>query len=970
MNRRGTEQERHGHSFPYLLNLLLLSLLLAFSANAVWAQDDADTDEEEEEEPVELGRVEVTGSLLRREEFTSTSPVQIINAETQAQVGQLSVADILQSSTVAAGTTQLNNQFNGFVIQGGTGVQTLDLRGLGDNRTLVILNGRRPGGSGTRGQVQALDLATIPEIAAQRFEIVLDGSSSIYGSDAIAGVANIITRRSVDRTEVQALTDMPTDSGGELYRVSGITGLNFEKGAVTLSAQWELREELTIADRDFLSCAEDLVTDASGNRIDREDRSITAGTPLSGCNNLYANTFIDAFTGARYIPSPDGVTIGNFPGYRPRVNPTYANSDQAAYEDVLNFDFAGSTHAINRLERVNIYATADYSFDFWGGVDWDADFLYSRRDTEAENWRQFFPLVSSSDFIPYPGDPTFHPGLAASQPVMPYPSNTDVTVDFFYFTTGLEGVLPTRNFWSWQVYGSYSYSDGDYTRNSILNSQSGDIRFDDNPPRIDYFDPAILSGENMQALIDTVGIVQSGNTTYDQYQIVGILAGDLFSLPAGMVGTAIGLEYRDFSIDDQPSEASRSGDLWGETSALVTKGSNSVVELFGEVEIPILAGLPAIESLTLNLSARAFDYDVGGSDSVWKAGLKWNVTPSFMLRSTAGTSYRAPALFEQFLGNQTGFLGQLGNDPCIDWGNSSNELIRRNCAADGIPPDYTGAGSSILVISGGNADSLESETSDAFTAGFVLTPQVTDLSIAVDYFDFEVNDQITQLGAGAILSGCYNAENFPNAFCDLFTRRTGDPQFPLNVAEVQDTFVNINEQRVKGIDLNLRWNQGFAIGNLVVEAQSTWVLENISRLFDPSEVQGFEEDDVAGQVGSPEHVANLRATLERNDWSYNYYLQYVSETDDLDLGSEEITYFGFQNARRDLTMDAAFFHSISVFYEREKWDFLVGINNLFDEEPDVYSSGAFRNRRGNVPISATQYDYLGRRFFLRFTWRM
>jgi iron complex outermembrane receptor protein len=531
-------------------------------------------------------------------------------------------------------------------------------------------------------------------------------------------------------------------------------------------------------------------------------------------------------------------------------------------------------------------------------------------------------------------------------------------------------VLPTRNFWSWQVYGSYSYSDGDYTRNSILNSQSGDIRFDDNPPRIDYFDPAILSGENMQALIDTVGIVQSGNTTYDQYQIVGILAGDLFSLPAGMVGTAIGLEYRDFSIDDQPSEASRSGDLWGETSALVTKGSNSVVEVFGEVEIPILAGLPAIESLTLNLSARAFDYDVGGSDSVWKAGLKWNVTPSFMLRSTAGTSYRAPALFEQFLGNQTGFLGQLGNDPCIDWGNSSNELIRRNCAADGIPPDYTGAGSSILVISGGNADSLESETSDAFTAGFVLTPQVTDLSIAVDYFDFEVNDQITQLGAGAILSGCYNAENFPNAFCDLFTRRTGDPQFPLNVAEVQDTFVNINEQRVKGIDLNLRWNQGFAIGNLVVEAQSTWVLENISRLFDPSEVQGFEEDDVAGQVGSPEHVANLRATLERNDWSYNYYLQYVSETDDLDLGSEEITYFGFQNARRDLTMDAAFFHSISVYYEREKWDFLVGINNLFDEEPDVYSSGAFRNRRGNVPISATQYDYLGRRFFLRFTWRM
>ena len=173
-----------------LLQILLLALLLAFTSGA-WAQTEAAEDDESDaddtEEAADLGRVTVTGSLLKREEFTSTSPMQIINADTQAQVGQLTVADILQSTTVAAGTTQLNNQFNGFVIQGGTGVQTLDLRGLGDNRTLVLLNGRRPGGSGTSGQVNAFDLSMIPEIAAQRFEIVLDGSSSIYGSDAIAG---------------------------------------------------------------------------------------------------------------------------------------------------------------------------------------------------------------------------------------------------------------------------------------------------------------------------------------------------------------------------------------------------------------------------------------------------------------------------------------------------------------------------------------------------------------------------------------------------------------------------------------------------------------------------------------------------------------------------------------------------------------------------------------------------------------
>jgi iron complex outermembrane receptor protein len=396
-----------------------------------------------------------------------------------------------------------------------------------------------------------------------------------------------------------------------------------------------------------------------------------------------------------------------------------------------------------------------------------------------------------------------------------------------------------------------------------------------------------------------------------------------------------------------------------------------VYEIFGEVEIPILAGKPGFENLSLNLSARTFDYDVGGSDSVWKAGLRWNMTPSFMLRSTAGTSYRAPALFEQFLGDQTGFLAQLGNDPCIDWGNSNNELIRRNCAADGVPENYTGAGASIEVISGGNANDLESETSDAFTVGFVLTPEFSDLSIAIDYFDMEVNDQIAQLGSRSILAGCYNAENFPNAFCNLFTRNPGNAiQFPYNIDTVTDTFININEQRTQGIDLNLRWQSDFDIGNLVVEAQSTWVKENIFRLFDPNQVQGFDDEDVTGQVGSPDHVANVRATLKRNDWSYNYYVQYVSETDDLDLGAEVVTYFGFQNALRDITMDEAFYHSISVYYEKENWDFLVGINNLFDEEPDSYSSGAFRNLRGNVPISSTQYDLLGRRLFLRFKWRM
>jgi iron complex outermembrane receptor protein len=949
------------------LTKCLLALCLSTTVLTAWAQD-----ADEEEDALELDRVVVTGSLLKREDFTSSAPMQVIDAETQFQAGQLSVADMLQNTTIAAGTTQLNTSFNGFVIEGGTGVQTINLRGLGASRTLTLLNGRRPGGSGTRGQVNALDLGMIPEVALQRAEILTGGNSSIYGSDAVAGVVNLITRRSVDRTEATAFTEIPIDGGGELYQASVITGFNTAKGAFTLSAQYSKREELTVGDRDFLNCFQDRVTDSTGARIDRIDASITAGTPLGGCNNLYANTVIDAFTGLRYIPSPDGVTIGPIPGYRPRTNSGVA--PDAFYEDVLNFDFLDSESARAELERMSIYATADYDFDFWGGVSWDMDFLYSNRQSAANGWRQFFPLIGSSRFRPYPNDPSYDNGFAASQPVYPYPSNSEQDVDFFYVTTGLEGVFPTERFWSWQTYVSYSRSDGDYTNNGILQSLSADTSISTgfDAPGWDVLDPSILNGSNRQALIDAIGITETGNTVYDQLQWTGIITGDLLDLPAGTLATAIGLEYREFSIDDVPPPASRNGDLWGQSSAVETTGENDVIEAFVEAEIPLIANMPLIESLTLNASARAFDYDKGGDDVVWKAGLNWNITPTFMLRGTAGTSYRAPALFEQFLGNQTGFVGQTGIDPCIDWGESTNDNVRANCAAEGIPSDYTGVpGSSALVISGGGVDNLEAETSDAYTVGFVWTPEFADLSVAVDYFDFEINNQISQLGASNIVGGCYLGDNFPNSFCDLFTRAPGDdPSNPYNVLTVNDSYVNVNQQRTSGIDATIVWRQDFDFGQIGIEANSTWTFENVQRLFDLGSVEGFDETDFAGTFGSPENVTNIRFNYNKNDWGVTWFIQHFSETDSRQFANEEFTYFGNPDARRDIVLDAQTRHNLSVIYTQEDWDFLLGVNNVLDEEPDVVSTGSgFSVPRGNVPLAATQYDLLGRRVFARLNFR-
>lgn len=964
---------------PRKLPRFLLALALSAVVHGAWAQDDADTDSDnaqntEDPNDTDLGRVEVTGSLIKRENFTSTSPMQVIDAESQFKAGQLSVADMLQQSTVAAGTTQLNNQFSGFVIQGGTGNETLDLRGLGADRTLVLINGRRPGASGTRGQTGPFDLNAIPDIAVTRLDIVLDGSSSIYGSDAIAGVANIITRRSVDDTELTATIESPFESGGEFYRIGAITGMNFDKGSVMLSAQWDKQEELTIGDRSFLECPQDMYWGTDGQRIDRENRSpVDLSDNGFGCNNLYFNTVLDA-TGqwGRLVPTADGSTVGPLPGYAPRYSGRYDVDGAAWFEDVLDAEFLRSERAINERERTNIYATADYSFDFWGGVDWDAEFLWSNRQTTAEGWRQFFPVVYGAAVgFPYPDDPTYNPPVFG-QPVMPYPSNYSADIDFYYFTTGLEGVLPTSNYWSWQAYASYSYSDGSYTNNAILNSQSGDIRFDTSPPRVDYFSPGILSGEDMQSLIDAVGRDVTGSTVYDQFQATAILSGELFQMPAGYLASAFGIEYRSFSIDDQPSQESQDSELWGSTSALVTKGTNDVIEAFGELDIPLLAGMTGFESLDLNVSARAFDYKDGGSDWVWKAGLNWQVTPSIRLRTTAGTSYRAPSLYQLYLGDETSFTDQLAIDPCIDWINSTNDNIRANCAAEGIPQDYTGfPSSSALVYTGGGAGNLNPETSDSFTVGFVWTPEFTDLNVSVDYYETTVNDQISSLGAGGIVAGCYSGDNFPNAFCDLFTRVPGsDLNRPFNIDEVYDQFVNIDKQTLDGVDVTATWSGDFDFGTIRLEGNSSFYLENVYEVFAPGSVQGFDVTDVVGSVGSPDNVSNFRANLDRHDWTFTYFLQYVSETDQSDFADEITTYFGYENARQDITMDAALYHNFSIFYEQDKWDLLVGINNLFDEEPDMVSSGAGLGLRGNWPVAASQYDLLGRRLYVRLNWRL
>ena len=473
-----------------------------------------------------------------------------------------------------------------------------------------------------------------------------------------------------------------------------------------------------------------------------------------------------------------------------------------------------------------------------------------------------------------------------------------------------------------------------------------------------------LTDEQYNFLFET----DVGTTEFTQTLFNATMTGELFELPAGPVGAAFGVEYRRTEIDDSPGPLSQGNFNWGLTSAGRTQGEDSLYEAFMEVEVPLISGVPFIEDLTVNASGRVFEYDLYDTDSVYKVGANWQINEMLRLRSTYGTSFRAPALYELYLANQTGFVSQTAIDPCIDWGSSTDEDIRRNCAAEGIPSNYPGVGSSATVISGGGAGFLEPETSDAFTLGLIFTPTDYNLSIALDYFEIEVQDQVAQLGAGSILAGCYNSTNFPNAFCDLFERSTsGTNQF--SIRTVNNNFININTQETRGLDMTLRYEHEFDFGDLLYDLQSTWTFEDTFQLFDPDAESQFETNDFNGSIGDPDLVAQSNLRFRRGDWTFSWFTDFISRTSNDVLGVNETGAFrgdnGLVTARFKINTEPYFQHGASVRYSAPTWIATVGVTNIFAEEPPAISTGVDFARLGEAPLSGTQYDLRGRSAFVQ-----
>jgi iron complex outermembrane receptor protein len=422
---------------------------------------------------------------------------------------------------------------------------------------------------------------------------------------------------------------------------------------------------------------------------------------------------------------------------------------------------------------------------------------------------------------------------------------------------------------------------------------------------------------------------------------------------------------------------------WQSCASGHTFGSSKTLEFFGEMNIPLLRDKPFIDYFEVGVAGRWTDVSTVGSDETWKISANWKMTDWLRVSGTIGTSFRAPALFELFLADQTSSVSQRTIDPCVNWGTqlvqgNISQQLADNCAAQGVPPNHGGGGIGATVITGGGLGRLAPETSKAKTASVVLTldqflPETTRLSIRGDFFDIEVNGEIAQLGAGAIVSGCLNSDFFPtDPLCDLFERNgQGNPN---NISVVRDSFINVNSQKNRGVDLTVRLDQELPgnWGSLEFISQMTWQLKDNIALFEGT------VENINGEEGEPKFTGDLNVIWNKDDWKFLWSIDYFGSTSDLEdftnatgsvdgCGVTDVAHVGPYCV--DIVAERKIYNSASISksFNDDQFQIIFGVANIFDTEPPRISEFGTNRRQvtniGAVPFQS-QYDFVGRRAFL------
>lgn len=907
-----------------------------------------DADAEEQADKV-IEEIIVTGTRIKRDStFTSTSPLAVIDAREAIQFGALEASAILRQSTSVSGQ-QIDSSFSGFKHDGGPGAEHVALRGLGPERTLVLMDGRRIGAAGMFGAAVHPDLSLIPSFLVDRAEILMSGASSIYGADAVAGVVNIITPRDFEGLQFDTSFASPGTAAGEEKIASIQFGGASDRLRFFLGAEYFERYGVRAEDRSFTR---------GGNRtIYIDDDGVRQAYPEGYFDQTVAFT-PDCFFSA-YTPGLQGASS---------TVPNWSCEGENGVDFLLlpwdnSFAFLPQ-HIWTPLERWSAFASAEYDLELLSdSVLFFQALTSNRKQANNVGDSQFFPLVPA-DNIYNPWDADVVP-VAFDRDTRSDEGNTAVSYE--RYVAGLKGDIPFLNRgnmdnWTYEMSLGYTRSRGenqfDIIRNDRLTNSLNNCPntaqdlFSGFAPEcviVDLFGADFIERGSLGPAHDYL-VARVNNTTKTSQVAFELGAtGNLFELPAGPVGAFIGTSYRDDTIFSNVDRNIEESNAWGQSAEGDTKGSSDISEIYVELDVPLVSRKKLAEDVAVNLSYRISDDEFFGSKTTWRVTANWDFTDFFRLRSTAGTSFRAPNLKELFIADQTGFRNPF-IDPCIPPPNDDrSETVLANCRSEGVDPLTLGATGAIGIryVSGG-ADDLRPETSDSWSFGAVFRQPWTDsfdFQMSVDLTNLEIKDAVAQPSAGFILNACYQSPNLSDPLCRRVTRNLDAAPDQRFLLLVDESFANIEIEEYEDLSFSTLFAKDFDMRGRPMTFSWNMDFTNTRTYIKGLFVE--TADDLVASIGVPEWRAQSAERLGFGNWGISHRVTYFSDGQDTE---EQRVNGGYPDYCVN-SLGSFNTHSFSLSYDAETWRVFLTLENAFDAEPDLVHSEAFMgNSVNNMPI--------------------
>ncbi len=858
--------------------LLPAAIVFALAPVAAMAQDQA-----QGTGTTELDRIQVTGSRIRQVDLETAQPVIQITREDLQNQGFSSVADVLENIT-SAGSPAISraSPLSSGEAVGGT---YIDLRNLGPARTLVLVNGRRLGI--TTGGLQ--DVSAIPTSMVERIEVLKDGASTIYGSDAVAGVINIITRTNFDGAEVGAYYGQWGEGDGQVERYDIVVGSTGERTSLTFGAEYAKESPVFAPDRWF-----------SRDTFPTGPNS----APLPGGASGVRKEGQFSFDGVNYTLRRDvaGLDPTDFASYRP-VDPTIDQTFPAQQSTV----YSG-------IERKSAFLNA--IVDVTDNITLNTDVLYSDRDSYARN--AGYPFQSAAFDNSAGGlsaDSVFNPvgeDVSYTRRGWEVPREVRNNLQTFRITNTLQGSFEfgDNRYFDWDAGHLYNQNKGVQISTGNLNTlnvaratgesfrnsdglvqcgtAANPITLGTGPGACTPWNPLIpfgydsensLADPNVQAYLYKPGQALSQTETRAYFANI---SGSIFTLPAGDVGMAVGVEHRKEEGSFSPDALAQTGDSTDLASG-PTGGSYSLDEIYAELQIPLLSDVPFAQELSLNLASRYSDYDTFGDTTNSKAGFTWKPFESLLVRGSYSEGFRAPTISDLFGGESQSF--EFYSDPCDSvYGIAAGSA---RCLAD-VPVDFRQRANTADGLSEGQEDqsdraftsgsnaNLTPEESVSKTLGLVYSPsQVQGLNVALDWWNIRIENTIIGDAPTTVLDDCYvrGIESRCNdATGSRFTRDENGV-----ITSFFYAGINAGYQETEGYDLDVNYAMQTDYGNFRLSWLNTYVSKNELKQSNGDTIPASQSNGFSGSGGINFRVrSNASLSWEMGDFGATWTTRYFS----------------------------------------------------------------------------------------------